>query len=356
MPSKQSIQVRVLDAGPNNNKRNMKIFITGVAGFLGSHLADRMLALGHEVAGNDTLIGGYMDNVPKGVEFHEADCCDIDAMVKITAGCDVVFHTAATAHEGLSIFSPNFITKNNFQASVATISAAIQNKVKRFVYCSSMARYGNQEYPYKETQTPQPVDPYAISKVAAEDVLKSIAEMNDMEWIVAIPHNIVGPRQRYDDPFRNVMSIFINRILQGKAPIVYGDGGQMRCFSFIDDCVYCLEKLALDPNIKNDTFNIGPDEEFVTIKYLAELICDEMNFPKDQIIHMPARPKEIKHATCDATKAREKLGYKTTTTLIEGVRSTIEYIKARGSKPFDYSYPVEIINDQTPKTWSERLM
>lgn len=334
----------------------MKIFITGVAGFLGSHLADRMLALGHAVAGNDTLIGGYLDNVPNGVEFYQADCCDIDAMVKIIAECDVVFHTASTAHEGLSIFSPNFITKNNFQASVATISAAIQNKVKRFVYCSSMARFGNQEYPYKETQTPHPVDPYAIAKVAGEDVLKSIAEMNNMEWIVAIPHNIVGPRQKYDDPFRNVMSIFINRILQGKAPIIYGDGGQMRCFSFINDCVYCLEKLALDPNIKNDTFNIGPDEEFVSIKELAEIVCDEMNFPKAEIIYLPARPKEIRYATCDATKAREQLGYKTTTTLIEGIRSTIEYIKDRGARPFDYSYPVEIINEHIPKTWSERIM
>lgn len=334
----------------------MKIFITGVAGFLGSHLADRMLALGHQVIGNDTLIGGYKENVPNGVTFYEIDCCDIDAMVKAIAGCDIVYHTAATAHEGLSIFSPNFITKNIFQASVSTISAAIQNKVKRFVYCSSMARYGNQECPYKETQSPKPVDPYGIAKVAGEEVLKSIAEMNDMEWIIAVPHNIVGPRQCYDDPYRNVMSIMINRVLQGKPPVVYGDGSQMRCFSFIDDCVFCLEKLALDPTIKNDTFNIGPDEEFITIKQLAELICQELNYTGD-ILYLPARPKEIKYATCDATKARDILGYKTTTTLLEGIRSTIEYIRARGSKPFDYNnYPLEIVNKYTPKTWSERLM
>lgn len=334
----------------------MKIFITGIAGFLGSHLADRMLALGHEVAGNDTLIGGYTDNVPKGAVFHQIDCCDHDAMVKAIAGADVVYHTAATAHEGLSVFSPNFITKNIFQASVSTISAAIQNKVKRFVYCSSMARYGNQEYPYKESQRPAPVDPYGIAKVAGEEVLKSIAEMNDMEWIVAVPHNIVGPRQCYDDPYRNVMSIMINRILQGNPPIVYGDGGQMRCFSFIDDCVYCLERLALDPTIKNDTFNIGPDEEFMTIRALAEAICKELDY-KGDIVYFPERPKEIKYATCDATKARTILGYQTSTKFIDGLRSTIEYIRERGTKPFDYSnYPLEIVNQYTPKTWSERLM
>lgn len=333
----------------------MKIFITGVAGFLGSHLADRMIALGHTVVGNDTLIGGYLDNIPQGVEFYQIDCCDIEAMTTAMKDCDIVYHCAATAHEGLSIFSPNFITRNIFQASVSTISAAAQNKVKRFVYCSSMARYGNQEYPFKETQAPNPVDPYAIAKVAGEDVLKCIAELNNMEWIIAVPHNIVGPRQRYDDPFRNVMSIMINRVLQGKPPIIYGDGSQMRCFSFIDDCIFCLERLAFDSTIKNDTFNIGPDEEFITIRELAELIIKELNF-NGKPTYVPDRPKEVKYATCDATKARQQLGYKTSVSLIEGLRQTINYIKQRGSKPFDYSYPLEIVNKHTPKTWSEKLM
>jgi UDP-glucose 4-epimerase len=333
----------------------MKIFITGIAGFLGSHLADRMIALGHTVAGNDTLIGGYVNNVPKQAEFFQIDCCDIEAMTAAMQGSDIVYHCAATAHEGLSIFSPSFITRNIFQASVSTISAAIQNKVKRFVYCSSMARYGNQEYPFKETQASSPVDPYAIAKVAGEDVLRCLAELNDMEWIIAVPHNIVGPRQRYDDPFRNVMSIMINRVLQNKPPIIYGDGSQMRCFSFIDDCIFCLEKLAFDSTIKNDIFNIGPDEEFITIKKLAELIIHETGF-NGEPTYIADRPNEVKYATCDATKARTKLGYTTSMTLIDGIRSTIQYIKENGPKPFDYSYPLEIVNEQTPKTWSERSM
>ena len=333
----------------------MRIFITGIAGFLGSHLADRMIALGHEVVGNDTLIGGYIENIPSSATFYNIDCCELEKMSEAMKDCDIVYHCAATAHEGLSIFSPNFITRNIFQASVSTITAAAQNKVKRFIYCSSMARYGNQEFPYKETQRPMPIDPYAIAKVAGEDVLKCIAELNDIEWIIAVPHNIVGPRQRYDDPFRNVMSIMINRVLQGKPPIVYGDGSQKRCFSFIDDCIFCLEKLALDPTIKNDIFNIGPDEEFVTIKQLAEMVIDELEFTED-IIYMPDRPKEIKYATCDASKARDMLGYTTSTTLQQGLRETIRYIKQHGAKPFDYSYPVEIINDHPPRTWIDKLI
>lgn len=333
----------------------MKIFITGVAGFLGSYLADRMLSLGHTVVGNDTLIGGYLDNVPAGVEFHNVDCCDNKKMSEIMKGVDIVYHTAATAHEGLSVFSPDFITRNIFQASVSTISAAIQNKAKRIVYCTSMARYGAQEYPFNETMTPKPVDPYGIAKVAGEEVLKVLCNLNKVEWIIAVPHNIVGPRQRYDDPFRNVMSIMINRCLQGNPPIIYGDGNQVRCFSYIDDCVYCLERLALDPYIKNDIFNIGPDEEFVTINHLAKLVMRETGLV-GKPIHVPDRPQEVKYAVCSSNKAREYLNYETKTTLEEAVEKTVSYIRSRGTKPFDYSYPLEIINDLTPRTWKERLI
>jgi UDP-glucose 4-epimerase len=333
----------------------MKIFITGIAGFLGSHLADRMIELGHTVAGNDTLVGGYKDNVPNSAEFFQIDCCDIEGMTQAMAGSDIVIHTAATAHEGLSVFSPSFITKNIFEASVSTISASIQNKVKRFVFCSSMARYGNQQVPYTEDQTPMPEDPYAVAKVASEDVLKILCDTHGMEWNIAIPHNIVGPRQRYDDPFRNVMSIMINRNLQGKPSIIYGDGLQTRCFSYVDDCIQCLEKMALDPSIVSETINIGPDEGTITIKDMATLVAQECGIA-DEPTHMPDRPREVKHASCSADKARRLLNYETKTTLAESVKQTVEYVRSRGTKPFDYSYPLEIVTDKTPKTWSERLM
>ena len=333
----------------------MNIFITGIAGFLGSHLADRMLELGHTVAGNDTLVGGYRDNVPSAAEFFQIDCCDIEEMTKAIAGSDVVIHTAATAHEGLSVFSPSFITKNIFEASVSTISASIQNKVKRFVFCSSMARYGNQTVPYTEDQTPMPEDPYAVAKVASEDVLKILCDTHGMEWNIAIPHNIVGPRQRYDDPFRNVMSIMINRNLQGKPSIIYGDGLQTRCFSYVGDCIQCLEKMALDPNIVSETINIGPDEGTITIKDMATLVANECGIA-DEPMHLPDRPREVKHASCSADKARAILNYETKTSLAESVKQTVDYVRSRGVKPFDYSYPLEIVTEKTPKTWSERLM
>ena len=208
------------------SSKSKKILVTGVAGFLGSHLSEKLVKLGYKVIGIDNMLGGYEDNVPKGVEFYNEDCCNFEKINSLMSGVNVVYHCAATAHEGLSVFSPYEITKNNYLASVSIFSAAVNKKVDRIIFCSSMARYGNQQTPFTETMKPKPVDPYAISKVAAEEVLKNLCELNGIEWVIAIPHNIIGPRQKYDDPFRNVVSIMINRMLQGKAPIIYGDGKQ----------------------------------------------------------------------------------------------------------------------------------
>ena len=151
-------------------------------------------------------------------------------------------------------------------ASVSIFSAAINHKVKRIIFCSSMARYGNSQItPFLESMKALPVDPYAISKVASEDVLINLCELNNIEWVIAVPHNIIGPRQKYDDPFRNVVSIMINRMLQSKAPIIYGDGEQKRCFSYIDDCLSCLIPMLDQKDLNKQIINIGPDEEFVTI-------------------------------------------------------------------------------------------
>lgn len=333
----------------------MKIFITGIAGFLGSHLADRMISLGHDVSGNDNLIGGYIENVNSAAKFYHIDCCDQAKMSSIIAGSDVVIHTAATAHEGLSVFSPNLITRNIFQASVSTISASISTGVKHFLFCSSMARYGNQESPFYENFDPRPVDPYGISKVAVEQILTTLSSIHGMSWNIAVPHNIVGPRQRYDDPFRNVMSIMINRNLQNKPSIIYGDGNQTRCFSYIDDCVYCLEKMALDEEIRFQTINIGPDEGSITINQLAGLVAKECGFEGDPI-YMDDRPAEVKNAVCSSDLARRVLNYRTNYSIEYAVKATVDYIKTNGIKPFNYDYPLEIVNEKTPYTWKDRLM
>ena len=334
----------------------MKIYITGIAGFLGSHLAKHLIKLGHQVGGNDSMIGGERDNLPDDLyRFDLTDCIDYERMVDNIKGADIVYHCAATAHEGLSVFSPNFITKNIYQASVSVITAAITNKVKRFVYCSSMARYGAQANPFTEDMKPMPIDPYGIAKVAGEDTLKLLGDVHGMEWNIAVPHNIVGPNQKYDDPYRNVMSIMINRNLQGLSPVIYGDGEQSRCFSYVDDVIFCLDKLALDPNIKSQIINVGPDESTSTINNLATLVANATGF-NGEPIYVAERPQEVRHATCSADKARKLLGYETKTTLEESVRATTDYIKKRGVRQFKYNLPLEISNELTPETWKKKLI
>ncbi len=330
-----------------------KIFISGVAGFLGSYLADRMLEEGHIVTGNDTLEGGYRDNVNPKVDFHKVDCLDFNKMLELTKGVDVVYHTAAFAYEGLSVFSPNVVTRNVFQNTMSLLAAAIQNKVKRFVFCSSMARYGENKVPFTEDMEPRPQDPYGIAKVAAEDEIKLLCDVHGVEWVIAVPHNIIGPRQKYDDPFRNVASIMINLMLQGRQPIIYGDGTQKRCFSFVQDCVDVLEKMAFDEKAKSQIVNIGPDEEFVPINELARTIAELLDFELDPEYY-PDRPQEVKNATCSADKARKLFGYETKYTLKQGLKEMVDWIKKRGPKPFEYHIPLEIVNEKTPKTWTEK--
>ena len=330
-----------------------KILVTGVAGFLGSHLAEKLSNSNHTVIGVDNMSGGYKDNVPKKVKFFNFDCCDLKKMNQVMKDVEVVYHCAATAHEGLSVFSPYEITKNNYMASVSVFTAAISKKVKRIVFCSSMARYGDQPTPFTEDMKPKPVDPYAISKVAAENVLINLCELNNIEWVIAVPHNIIGPRQKYNDPFRNVVSIMINRMLQKKAPIIYGDGEQKRCFSYIDDCLSCLVPMLDQKNLNKQIINIGPDEEFVTINKVSE-ICSNITGSNLKPIYKKDRPREVKHASCSADKARKLLNYKTTTSLRDSILKTFNYIKERGVRPFDYNINLEIKNELTPDTWMNK--
>ncbi len=330
-------------------------FITGVAGFLASHLAETLLRDGHRVIGVDNLIGGYLDNVPHGVEFYAHDCADRAFLAGIMKDVDVVYHCAATAYEGLSVFSPHLVTQNVYGITVSVLSAAIANKVKRFVQCSSMARYGTQPtLPFTEDMHPLPQDPYGIAKYAAELTVRELCETHGIEYVIAVPHNIIGPRQKYDDPYRNVASIMVNLMLQGRQPIIYGDGGQRRCFSFVRDVINPLVLLGTDQSVVGHVINVGPDEEFITINQLATTIGDILDF-RLAPIYVPGRPREVMHATCSADKARSMLGYKTTVPLREGLVEMIDYIKVRGTTPFHYHLDLEIISDLTPRTWKDRL-
>ncbi len=332
------------------------ILITGVAGFLGSHLADEFLSRGDRVIGIDNLIGGYLENVPNGVEFHTKDLNDLDEIAPLFAGVDLVIHSACTAYEGLSVFSPSLVVRNTTQISVNVMSAAIKSGVRRVVHMSSMARYGTQDtVPFVESMTPKPQDPYGIAKYSAELLVKNLAEIHDLEYVILVPHNIIGPRQKFDDPYRNVASIMTNRMLQGKQPIIYGNGEQKRCFSFIQDVIRPI-LTACDSSVAvGKVINIGPDEEFVSINQLAIQIAGILGFELNPI-YMPGRPQEVFHANCSANLAREILDYKTSVSLDEGLRELVGWIQGQKSREFSYHLPLELITEKTPKTWVDKLI
>jgi UDP-glucose 4-epimerase len=219
-----------------------------------------------------------------------------------------------------------------------------------------MARYGTQEtIPFVESMTPKPQDPYGIAKYASELIIKNLCETHGMKYSILVPHNIIGPRQKYDDPYRNVASIMINRMLQGKQPIIYGDGKQMRCFSFMQDVIDPL-MVACETNVVDGrVVNVGPDEEFVSINELAMLIGEILDF-KVAPVYMPGRPQEVLHANCSADLARELLGYKTSTSLREGLKELSLWISKAGPRDFNYHLPLEFVTPSTPKTWTDRLM
>jgi len=336
--------------------KNKKIFITGIAGFLGSHIADKFLSMGWEVSGNDNLIGGYKDNIPKEAKFYEIDCDNLYDLTEAMQETDIVFHTACTAYEGLSVFSPNLVCKNTYQIGVTAMTAAIRSKAKKFIHCSSMARYGEHQLGNKaftEDQICQPQDPYGISKLALEKLLVNLAEVHNIDLVITVPHNIIGPRQKYDDPYRNVVSIMINLMLQNRQPIIYGDGNQVRCFSPIEDNIDCLFSVATQEKAIGEIFNIGPDNNPITINKLVNTLGNILDFKVDPIF-VNSRPQEVKYATCSSNKIREYFDYKPSISFEESLKNMISYIKNREPKKFEYHLDLEILNDKTPITWQKK--
>ena len=335
----------------------MRTYITGIAGFLGSHLADWLTAEGHEVTGCDDFSTGNFANI-QGHHISVIDISDyrmVKALTKEMHGCDILYHCAAAAYEGLSVFSPGYISQNIYAGSANVFAAAAAAGVRRIVFCSSMSRYGKGDPPFREWQAARPVDPYALAKLTAERLLRQQADVHGFEWSIAVPHNIYGPRQKYDDPYRNVAAIMVNRVLQGLPPLIYGDGSQVRCFSYVDDVVPCLGRMGLEQAPVSQIINLGPDSGEMTILELAEIVC-EATGSASKFVFMPPRPCEVHHATCSADKARKLLGFEARVPFRSGIEKLVQYVRERGPKEFEYRLDVEIVTEKTPKTWTEKLI
>jgi len=333
------------------------VYITGIAGLMGSNLAKHFVTKGYIVKGCDNMIGGYKDNVPhKYVDYQELDIFDLDKLKEHMKGSDVVLHTAALAYEGLSVFSPNIITKNIYSGTVSVATAAIANNVELFINFSSMARYGDVIPPFSEDMICKPTDPYGMAKYQAELMLNLLNDIHGLKVYHIVPHNIIGPGQRYNDPFRNVAAIMINRLLQNKHLIIYGDGDQKRSFSDVKDCVEPVFRLVESQRFDSgEVFNIGPDGNEITIKELG-YVCGRILNKYPHFDYYPDRPREVKNAWCNSNKARTQLNYNPSGNIDITIGSLASWIQKRGSREFDYHLPLEIEKENTPETWTKKLI
>ena len=278
----------------------MRALLSGGAGFIGSHVAERLVKAGHEVLVLDDLSGGAESNVPLGAVFIKGSVCapEVDALLQDWKP-EVIWHLAAYAAEGLSHHIPVFNFKTNLVGTANVLAAAHRAGVKHFVFTSSIAVYGEGLARFSEEYPPAPIDPYGISKLACEQHIKAACSYyRDMAFTIFRPHNIFGPRQNISDPYRNVVGIFMRCALLGQPLPIFGDGSQTRSFSYIDAVAAAIADAPTVPAAKNQIINIGGDE-VLSVLELAKLVSKTMGV-EEKLAFLLARA-EVQSAHCDHT-------------------------------------------------------
>jgi UDP-glucose 4-epimerase len=329
---------------------NKSVLVTGGAGFIGSHIAENLLKEGYKVVVLDDLSGGFSDNVPEGAIFVEGSINDVVLVEKLFNEYKFyyVYHLAAYAAEGLSHFIRKFNYENNLIGSINLINQSVIHDVKCFVFTSSIAVYGKNQLPMSESMIPQPEDPYGVAKYAVEMDLKCAHEMFGLNYIIFRPHNVYGERQNIGDRYRNVIGIFINRLIQKMKLPIFGDGEQQRAFTYISDVAPIISKSVENERAYGQVFNIGADTPY-TVNQLAKYVSEAMGVNPD-IEYLEER-NEVKFAYADHSKLMEHFPeYKSSVDLKEGIVKMVEWAGEYGaqkSKNFDN---IEILKN-LPNSW-----
>lgn len=327
--------------------------VTGGAGFIGSHVVDHLLSMGHNVVVLDDLSGGFTRNVPKDSVFVTGSILNEKLLDQLFEMCrfDYVYHLAAYAAEGLSHFIRHFNYDNNLIGSVNLINRSILHKVKRFVFTSSIAVYGANQTPMREDMQPQPEDPYGVAKYAVELDLKAAYHMHGLEHTIFRPHNVYGERQNHGDPYRNVLGIFINNMMLGKPMTIFGDGTQTRAFSYIDDVAPYIANCVDKKETVNEIYNIGADKPY-TVNELAQVMADALGI-KPAIKHLAAR-KEVLHAFSDHSKVARDFNIQKYVDLQIGIERMVAWAKEIGPLPTKKFKNIEIY-ENLPPSWQKMV-
>jgi len=332
----------------------MKItsFVSGGAGFIGSHIVNHLLDNNHEVIVLDDLSGGFKENVNPKAHLYIGSITDVELINKLFAKYkfDYVYHLAAYAAEGLSHFIRNFNYQNNLIGSINLINASVNYNVKCFVFTSSIAVYGNNPLPHIESQHPQPEDPYGIAKYAVEMDLENARKMFGLNHIIFRPHNVYGPNQNIGDKYRNVVGIFMSQILKNQDLSIFGDGSQSRAFTYIDDVAPYIAESVNISEAYNQVFNIG-GKAVTTVKELAYSVADAMK-SKVEISELQAR-KEAKHAYADQSKFKQIFNPKSETPLEEGLSKMATWVRQNGLRSSKDFNNIEI-DKNLPTSWKKQ--
>ena len=327
--------------------------VTGGAGFIGAHVTNHLIKKNHRVIVLDDLSGGFEDNIHPKAIFLKGSITDKELVAKLFTDYtfDYVYHLAAYAAEGLSHFIRRFNYENNLIGSINLINQSVIHKVKCFVFTSSIAVYGSGQLPMKEELTPIPEDPYGIAKYAVEMDLKAAHELFGLNYIIFRPHNVYGEYQNIGDRYRNVIGIFMNQLLQGKALTVFGDGNQTRAFSYIDDVAPHIANAVDIPSAYNEIVNIGGDNDY-SVNDLATTVMNVMNI-KQNINYQQAR-NEVLHAYSDHTKAKKifNLNENKFVSLKEGVTKMASWVEQVGTRSGNYFGEIEI-EEKLPPIWKK---
>ena len=327
-----------------------KILVTGGAGFIGAHVTEALVQRGHMVTVLDDLSGGFLDNVVAEAQFIKGSINDVALVNQLftQSQFDYVYHLAAYAAEGLSHFIKRFNYDNNLMGSINLINAAVNTKVKCFVFTSSIAVYGTSaQLPMTETTPTHPEDPYGIAKLAVEQELQVCKAMFDLDYIIFRPHNVYGERQNIGDKYRNVVGIFMNQILQNKPMTIFGDGTQTRAFSYVGDIAPMMAEAIATPAAYNQLFNIGADQVY-TIHELAEAVAWAMGVAPN-LVYVPAR-NEVWNAFSSHEKVRSVFGECKRHTLEEGLVQMAAWVKQVGARASCEFKEIEVTKN-FPKAW-----
>lgn len=307
-----------------------KVLVTGGAGFIGSHLVDRLLVEGFEVTVLDDFSAGRMENISchKDVEAFclvRGDVRDVGLVEKVVEDVDVVFHEAALVDVALSVENPVLFNEVNVMGTLNLLKACVDSDVERFVFASSAAVYGDSKPAEKrEDMLPEPISPYGVSKLAAESHVRVFNRLYGLETVCLRYFNVYGPRQGLASSYSGVITAFISRLLKGQPPVIYGDGRQSRDFVHVDDVV-SANLLALEKeNVVGGVFNIGSGNA-VSVCELAKILQKITNTERLKPVFTEPRAGDIKHCSGDISKAEGLMGFHPKVRLEGGLSRLVEW-------------------------------